>query len=203
MKKMGYFLIIIGAALLVAGIIVLTKGSHGQASSSENIETEVTIASEFPEDVEETPVEKGKAFEDFIVRLFDKNTVLKRRTSDRFVDGRLDEGSMEPDLLAELRLGSGTYPFAVECKWRSSVKDNLITWSYDAQRERYEKYAKENDLDVFVAIGVGGEPANPDKLYIVPLSSLKDVKCRIDEIACYNHDTKKPLYYDIKSRKLL
>lgn len=199
---MGYFLIIIGAALLVAGIIVLTKGGNGQVTSDYG-ETEEIIASEFSEDVEATPEEKGKAFEDFIVRLFDKNTVLKRRTSDRFVDGRLDEGSMEPDLLAELRLGSGTYPFAVECKWRSSVKDNLITWSYEAQRERYEKYAKENDLDVFVAIGVGGEPANPDKLYIVPLSSLKDVKCRIDEIACYNHDTKKPLYYDIKSRKLL
>ena len=48
---MGYFLIIIGALLFVAGIIVLTKGSHGQTSSSENRETEVTIASEFPEDV--------------------------------------------------------------------------------------------------------------------------------------------------------
>lgn len=199
---MGYFLIIIGAALLVAGIIVLTKGGNGQVTSDYG-ETDEIIASEFSKDVEATPEEKGKAFEDFIVRLFDKNTVLKRRTSDRFVDGRLDEGSMEPDLLAELRLGSGSYPFAVECKWRSSAKDGEIQWSYEAQRERYEKYAKENDLDVFVAIGVGGEPANPDKLYIVPLSSLKDVKCRIDEIACYNHDTKKPLYYDIKSRKLL
>lgn len=198
---MGYFLIIIGAALLVAGIIVLTKGGNEQVTSDDG-ETEVTIASEFPEDVEATPEEKGKAFEDFIVRLFDENTALKRRTSDRFVDGRLDEGSMEPDLLAELRLGSGTYPFAVECKWRSSVKDGEIQWSYEAQRERYEKYAKENDLDVFVAIGVGGEPSSPKKLFVVPLYALKDVRCHIDDLAPYAHDTKKSLYYDIKFHKL-
>ena len=201
MKKMGYFLIIIGAALLVAGIIVLTKGGNEQVTSDYG-ETDEIIASEFSEDVEATPEEKGKAFEDFIVRLFDENTALKRRTSDRFVDGRLDEGSMEPDLLAELRLGSGSYPFAVECKWRSSAKDGEIQWSYEAQRERYEKYAKEHGLDVFVAIGVGGEPSSPKKLFVVPLYALKDVRCHIADLAPYAHDTKKSLYYDIKFHKL-
>ena len=80
---MGYFLIIIGAALLVAGIIVLTKGGNGQVTSDDG-ETDEIIASEFSEDVEATPEEKGKAFEDFIVRLFNDNTALKRRIYNYF-----------------------------------------------------------------------------------------------------------------------
>lgn len=79
------------------------------------------------------------------------------------------EENVEPDL----KFSIGDKTIAVECKYRGRFnKNNAVIWSYPEQIERYQTYRKENNVPVFVAIGVDGKPDNPDNFYIIPLYRL-------------------------------
>ena len=90
--------------------------------------------------------------------------------SDYNENGVFAEENFEPDLkFAQNSCGN----FAVECKWRSRFQENgFIKWSYPEQIERYYRYQKENDVPVFIALGIGGQPDHPQEFYLVPLFRL-------------------------------
>jgi len=114
--------------------------------------------------------QKGDDFEEYIIQLLGKQEDIKfvGKVSDYHKNGVSALENMEPDL--KFRLHNS--PFAVECKWRKTFKRGNITWAQDYQVKNYKNYQKLKNEKVFVALGIGGEPNAPEKLYIIPLYRL-------------------------------
>ncbi len=127
---------------------------------------------------EQTPKDKGDAFENYIIGKFDRKFfALRDMRSDKGIKGFYPESNKYPDLVLEYKPASAS--FAVECKWRGKWwqrkdgKDSIDWAGGDGKIENYNDYSEKNNMPVFVAIGVGGEPDNPAELFVVPLKALK------------------------------
>lgn len=108
---------------------------------------------------------KGDEFEDFIRKnLFQKSnfTMVERtHTYDTNKDDYV-ESTLKPDFkFRSLKTGNEFY---IEAKWRQSLFNNSIKWSYPKQFERYQSYSK--DCTVYIVIGLGGTPNNPNNIYM-------------------------------------
>lgn len=76
-----------------------------------------------------------------------------------------------PDLHIRHTLKDAVVEYLVECKYRS-------WWGKDGsdlsgQFLRYRKTSKDRGLELFIALGVGGSPSNPDEFFIVPGRMVK------------------------------
>ena len=120
---------------------------------------------------------KGISFERFIESKFSNDKwVLVNYTKDlhkkfkRFV-----ESDSDPDIIFRNRLSNNT--LAVECKYRSSYWNHTrfglgIGWD-KKQGERYLGYSKKNNIQVYVAIGIGGNPKSPSDIFFVPIETIQ------------------------------
>ena len=110
---------------------------------------------------------KGREFENFLISLFDipnnKRIRIKEWRGDKSLPGVYPENNSAPDFLFEC---NGQL-FAVECKWRNhlpqKIDDNLLT---PERQQFFIQYAKERNITVFLLLGVGGFPSDPDRLYL-------------------------------------
>jgi len=118
--------------------------------------------------------EKGNLFEQWVVKRFDRRYfTLQEWRSDKEVDGIYAESNKYPDLLLEFKLKKVTKSFAVECKWRQDYHNGNLEWAKQGQLQRYSKFAQEKQVPVFIVIGLGGNPDDPQEVFIVPLSTLR------------------------------
>jgi len=129
---------------------------------------------------------KGKAFEEYIVALFPKSyfRIIEWR-GDKYSNGRYAESNRLPDLELRLETKSVQVPFAVECKWRKGFYEGKINWAKDYQLKNYKQYQHEKNIAVFVIIGVGGEPSDPESLYVVPLEEIESAVLYQQELQPY------------------
>lgn len=146
--------------------------------------------------------EKGKAFEEFVINLFNKHSFhLKEwRQAQKFIDTSLPMGYFNPDLELELVFtGKGKYRFAVECKWRKDFSSGKIRWAKKHQIVAYEKFQSERRIPVFIAIGIGGEPANPGRLYVTPLVNISNnIEVCESQLIPFSRKPTRKFFYDIK-----
>ena len=115
--------------------------------------------------------DKGKAFEQYIINLFNQHSFHRKkwRKSEKFTDRFSSIDHSNPDLEMELVFtGAKKYRFAVECKWRKEFKAGSMTWANDSQICSYQIFQSQARMPVFVAIGIGGEPSSPEKLFVTP-----------------------------------
>ena len=111
---------------------------------------------------------KGREFEDHVLELLgvannDKLT-LKEWRGDKSMPGIYPEGNSNPDLILEY----DGHPFAIECKWRSHMpKDISKELLPPARVALFERYSKERRMPIFLLLGIGGLPCDPDVLYIM------------------------------------
>ena len=112
----------------------------------------------------------GHAFEDYIVTLFNKRNfrLLEWRSDKKASNGAYPINNTLPDLEFETK-GRNSYRFAIECKFRKSFYYGGINWASREQISVYKDYQNQNDIQVYVAIGIGGLPTNPEELFITPL----------------------------------
>jgi hypothetical protein len=82
---------------------------------------------------------------------------------------------MQPDMEYLFKSGYAEGKFAVECKWRSSFIAGEIQWAKDYQLDNYRKFSAERNMNVFIMLGVGGAPGNPQHLYIIPLNEISSL----------------------------
>ena len=125
----------------------------------------------FPEDVL-----KGREFEDYILELFnlhdDNAFVLKEWQGDKTLGDICPESNRHPDFVFDYQ-GKG---FAVECKWREKLSPNMEKDLFPADKIAiYQQFSIERNIPVFIVLGVGGEPSNPELLYIIPLQEVPSV----------------------------
>jgi hypothetical protein len=125
---------------------------------------------------------KGWAFERFVASRFPKEAwAIEDWTKDKSRGLKRDvESDRNPDLI--LRSLSTGERFAVECKFRSRFWTTKfgtgIFW--DKYRHGlYGDYGARENIKVKIAFGVGGNPKNPTKLFVVPIESLEEYKGKI------------------------
>lgn len=122
---------------------------------------------------------KGLRFERYVSSLFPNNIwVIADRTKDSSKKlGRLVESDANPDFtFRNIETGK---KIAVECKYHSyfykGKYGDFGTWWRKEQGERYRTYGTKHQIPVFVAVGIGGSPKNPRRLFFVPLEKLNNV----------------------------
>lgn len=129
---------------------------------------------------------KGREFEDYVVDLFDlpnnKKLKLKEWRGDKTLPGVYPEGNSGPDLVFEY----DGHPFAIECKWRNHMPKDIEKELMSADRHSFFKqYAEEHAMPVYLLLGIGGLPSEPDNLYLTLLSETLS----IDSISRNNINT--------------
>lgn len=134
------------------------------------------IAANQPKDQQkflEECYEKGYQFEKYVKQLFNEHSfeLYKWRKSQRNPQDLFSSDYYNPDLELYFK-GSRKHWFAVECKWRQEFVNGRITWAKQSQISAYLRFQGSSRIPVFVAIGIGGEPSNPDKLFVTPLNNI-------------------------------
>lgn len=156
------------------------------------------------QDVERNNYEKGCAFEQYIIDLFSKKRfhLWKWRKSQISSVSTLLSDHGNPDLEMIFK-GARNYTFAIECKWRSHFNDGKIEWAKSEQIIRYKKFQAETGITVFVAIGVGGEPGKPEKLFVTPLDSIShNREVYESQLVSFKRKTTSRFFYDVIQGKL-
>lgn len=115
----------------------------------------------------------GREFEQFVITRFNnKEYRLLEWRSDKFIHGwGGPSSSRAPDLLMEHVPTRNR--FAIECKFRSHANGNRLQWARPDQLQNYRDYETKENVPVFIAIGVGGEPHSPSSLFIMRLERMK------------------------------
>lgn len=120
---------------------------------------------------------KGRRFEEFVVSLLSDKAKFKLLAwwSDKIYQNTYAVENLYPDLHIKHNLDTCAVEYFVECKYRSSWGQGKIDIS--SQFLRYRKYAKAHNIELFIALGVGGKPSAPDEFFIVPARMIGYSKC--------------------------
>lgn len=199
---MGYVLITIGLIIVVIGVIMVVKSGKSESApmvslesapvTSENLvipadeekptNLQTPGASQKPiaqQKAEETPQdltakEKGNAFEAYVADILKGSGIRIKQWNQGTVteSGAMGENALNPDFFVEQPYGNNSLTYWLECKWRKNLSGK---YSFPpAQFERYKKTQHDSKRKVLIIFGFGGEPGNPDSVYIVPIDSIKD-----------------------------
>jgi ABC-type multidrug transport system fused ATPase/permease subunit len=118
---------------------------------------------------------KGEEFENYVENnLFpEKYFILLSKTHNYETNNkRYVEDSLKPDL--KFRDKKTGKIFYVECKFRSNLYQNKFHWTKsDKQFDRYKDIELNENIETFIAMGLGGTANNPNKVYLMPLREIK------------------------------
>ena len=153
----------------------------------QNVRTRIRAIS-LPEEVL-----KGREFEDFVLELFDLNETmaysLLEWRSDKSTGEICAVSNSYPDFVLEYKEGRKKKRFAVECKWRDSISKRMMKPLIEREQfDRYKEYSVEKKQEVFIILGVGGEPSMPEELYIVPLDSFQEAQSKLSWLRNYKRE---------------
>lgn len=114
---------------------------------------------------------KGREFEEFVLELLDiKNDkyVLKEWRGDKTMGDVFPKNNSYPDFLIEEV--ETKHNVAIECKWRKFLNHSAMMDLFSPEQlTAYQEFSEERDLPVFIFLGIGGEPCEPEDIYIIPL----------------------------------
>lgn len=145
----------------------------------------------------------GLDFEKFVVQRFEKKYyVIRNWAGDKFVEGRYADTTTQPDIQLALKLRGISYPFAVECKWRSEPKGDFIRFANDGQLERYKAFSKQENYPVYIVLGIGGKASSPAELYILPVDELNKPVLHISALGKFRRNVDTDFFFDHKSESL-
>jgi hypothetical protein len=206
---LGLIMVVSGIALLGGGVLLLTR-KPSQPPPNHEPQPRISIPeppkrATAPQD--QLPDEKGGRFERWVVKKFSREYFsIKEWRGDKYEDGFYAESSLNPDFEIEFHLGKLRETFAVECKWRKGFvqgRKRGLEWATERQIQNYQNYAQAKGIPVFVIIGVGGEPDDPDEIYLVKLEYLKLPYVTAEYLARFLRKNKgMDFYYDNKLHEL-
>ena len=113
---------------------------------------------------------KGREFEDYVLELLDiahsDKLTLKEWRGDKSLPGVYPESNSAPDFVFEYDGNS----FAVECKWRSHLSKDIEKELLPPERmASFHQFSTERRMVVYLLLGIGGLPNDPDSLYFIRL----------------------------------
>lgn len=119
---------------------------------------------------------KGRQFELYFASEMTRKygATIQEWTSDKGIgEGIYVASNGNPDFVFRTALG---HKISVECKFRSiAYKDEgveKISWAQDWQAERYQRYAQNAGVPVFLAIGFGEDSSSPNSVSLFELNEL-------------------------------
>jgi hypothetical protein len=144
-----------------------------------------------------SPHDKGYEFEKFLTNcLNDEEYKLLEWRADKYYKGRYPTNNKKPDLEFERKnILHSNKVFSIECKYHPKPDNNKIHLGKKCKVLDYKSYSRIYNKPVFIAIGLGGKPSNPDSLYIVPIDKLNNELINLNEISEFKVSGSK-LFYD-------
>lgn len=117
---------------------------------------------------------KGSLFEKFVSDRFPDGiwTIVDRTKDSTKKLGRKVESDQNPDFT--FRHNTTGNKIAVECKYRSYFYLGGVEILKN-QVKRYKEYSQKENIPVYVFIGVGNSPQNPNKLFVLPLDKAENL----------------------------
>jgi hypothetical protein len=164
----------------------------------------IPIQTAVPQNNSQDNFDKGKDFENYIRNLFnEKSFDLKVwRKAEKFIDRNFSFDPSYPDLEL-IFVGAKKHRFAVECKWRKEFKQGKIQWANNYQRCSYMDFYYRRGIPVFVAIGIGGEPSSPEKLFVTPLINIQEyTEVYESQLIPFKRKATSKFFYDTRQLKL-
>jgi hypothetical protein len=136
-----------------------------------------------PEPEDDASERNGREFEEWAVRRLGKPRFhLVDWRGDKYVDGVFAESTLAPDLVVEYRNGPERIRYAIECKWRSRFWEDKLWWGEWKHLHRYQRYAADHQVPVYLLLGVGGSGECPAEVYLVPLEAVHYPKLFVREL---------------------
>lgn len=134
----------------------------------------------------------GEKFENYVRQhlFIEKYYDLLERTHDYHTNQKdYVQSSVKPDF--KFRDRWSKKEFYVEVKFRSGLLHGKIEWCKDYQLKRYREYHKHTP--VFLLLGMGDTPTQPDRIYLLPLDAAKYTGLFPSYAKQYMLPAKKPL----------
>lgn len=149
---------------------------------------------------------KGNDFENYIVDLFGIKkgyfTLMEWRPDKISNKSNIyAKSNFFPDLHYEIKNNNIAYQFAVECKYRSRTA-SIIKIAIDRQLENYRNFSNDKKCPVFIILGLGGSPQNPNELFIIPLNRAKE-EMPYDQLKTEFIKKNRNFFYDLKTEILI
>jgi triacylglycerol esterase/lipase EstA (alpha/beta hydrolase family) len=144
--------------------------------------------------ISDDPEVVGKWFEDEVLKLFPtkyfkliEKTHSFKTNADRFV-----ESSKNPDFIFEYIPTKER--FAVECKFRTKLNQKgQLEWTYPAQLKRYQEFALQKKIPVYIVIGL--ELEDGGYMFNIPLREAKYPALYESVYANYERSLDKPFFW--------
>jgi hypothetical protein len=134
----------------------------------------------------------GEAFENYVRKhLFVDNyyKMIDRTHSYKMNSKDYVEASKKPDF--KMYDNWSKKEFYLEAKYRYQDYKGKYVWCNESQLKRYQEYCKE--LPVFLILGIGGLPKEPEKVSLIPMSEAKYVGLFPSVVEKYLVDPDKPV----------
>lgn len=98
-----------------------------------------------------------------------------------------DESKKAADYLFEVDGEATVYKVAIECTWRKALSSKGIRWADDSEMESIleNRDGEEEKVNLFLIVGVGGEPNAPEAFSIVQIHNHTQHKITSDDLAKY------------------
>jgi len=136
---------------------------------------------------------KGRLFELFCATIWndDNKTVIGDWTPDKGINENIYVASNgNPDFL--IFFSDLEKKVAIECKFRSKFKSGFTNLGSNKSIDRYSRYKIRSTIDVYILLGIEGDPKKPDNLYLIPLDKVEFIRT-IDKFHDNLNTTKKRL----------
>jgi hypothetical protein len=197
-----------GLVFIISFFILLQmKGRKNDHSISQSLRVEAsdrTNKNSFTSD--STSILESIEFDKFIQNKFNSNRHFRLMEWIGDEDHRtiFSKINMRPILKYEFNVGQFIYELTVECKWYKKYDDDIngIKWSENEQFDAFQQYQKNNNIPVFVIIGLGGWAYQPKYLFIVPFNKMKSPSVSMNLLYQYKNNPNKLIHFDYKVGRL-
>ncbi len=111
-------------------------------------------------------------------------------------DAATGEAGTAPRLLFSVKKDHTEEHVALACSWSSDFDpDQRLQWTTEEQMRHCRQYERDGRAHVFAVIGVGGSPADPADLFILPLNALASPFAGKDLLQTFLHRSKSGYFY--------
>ena len=156
-------------------------------------------------EVDKVHVQKGLAFEQFIVSRFDNSEVsLYNWQGDKSYMNVYPETNKHPDLVYKINNSGKRDFFAVECKWRRNDENGIVAFAKGYQLDNYSNFVDKMRVPLFIVIGLCGKPSAPANLFVIPFKDICNM-CSLDitMLRMYQRNKQAKFYWDEKRRMII
>lgn len=147
----------------------------------------------------------GLTFERYVVQKFNPQFFrLDYWAGDRFIADRYTSTVLHPDIQVTINTAEGSFPLAIECKWRNHQKGDYIWFAEDSQLTEYQRFAKETGRPTFIVLGLGGHPGGPEDVYLIPVNAFnRGTQHRANLTHYRKPNPDQGFFYDVESGGLM